>query len=259
MLIIVSIWHGHLPLPTDVRHVQPLKCISSINDSNWPDIALIPKRIVEYDEGSLTVVLVTARPEFQRLPLTLAALAYHLDRRNLSKVMLLVPPNDVSLLENFFVQERAKAWPWPVSIQADDVLIKHRYMNSYLLQMMFKLVLAQIIETEYYLILDSDCVALRPIHVNQLLYPTIRTNGQREYRAIYQGEGKSAHANWWRESEGLMQISLEQCIDTVDESSSTMGVTPSILSRTIALRTLCRLQKLYGKKETSSTTSTRQG
>ncbi|CAF4305668.1 unnamed protein product, partial [Rotaria sp. Silwood2] len=58
-------------------------------------------------------------------------------------------------------------------------------------------------------------------------------------------EPRSSHSKWWPESEQLLQIKPNTCAST-DPTSMTMGVTPLILSRSIALRTLCRLQMLYG-------------
>ena len=222
----------------------------SLGQPDWPQ----PVRTNENrwsESNQLTVVIVTARPEFQRLPVTLAALTCHLDRENLTEVILLVPPKDVTILQRFFASQQASVWPWPVSIRSDDALLRHTHTNSYRLQMLFKLFLAQMVQTEYYLILDSDCVAVWPIHVEQLLYRTTELDEQQRnrssYRAIYQIEGKLGHQGWWSESEELLQSSLQACVSTSPELSPTMGVTPSILSRTIALRTLCRLQTLYGK------------
>jgi hypothetical protein len=243
--------HLHIPWLTDVQHVQALDCIAVVDQPQWP-------RVVQSDtssrsDGHLTIVIVTARPGFKRLPLTLAALVCHLDYRQISEVMLLVPPQDVSLLEPFLTGEAAYHWPWPISIMPDDRVLKHMHIHSYRLQMMLKLVVAQLIKTEYYMILDSDCVALWPIHVEQLLWrrPTTSATSKMNHSsplflALYQIEEKSDHAEWWPESEQLLQIEPNTCISD-DPSSTTIGVTPAILSKSIAFRTLCRLQMLYGK------------
>jgi hypothetical protein len=242
----------HLPWLTSVQHVQPLQCVPVDSQPDWPRPIQSVRNSTD-DTLHLTIVIVTARPEFKRLPVTLAALVCHLNEQYLTELMFLVPPDDVAILDAFLSKTYAHLWPWPIVVQSDDSLLKHRHTHSYRLQMMFKLLLAQIISTEYYLILDSDCVAVWPIHIEQLLYRAIDVNEQdkhekqRSYRAIYQIEGKLAHEQWWLESEQLIQISLEQCTSKDPASSPTMGVTPSILSRTIALRTLCRLQKLYGR------------
>ncbi len=232
--------HLHIPWVTNVQHVQPLKCFSDANQPDWPH----PLESNDKPKDNLTVVIVTAQPDFKRLPSTLAALICHLDFRRITEVLFLVPPHDVIFLEPYLSPKQAKYYPWPIRILPDDIILKHIHTNSYRLQMMFKLFLAQIVETEYYLILDSDCLALWPIHVEQLLYSE-NTNFS-FYKALYQIEGKLGHEKWWSESEQLLQIKLEACVSTNPSSSSTMGVTPSILSRTISLRTLCRLQKLYG-------------
>ncbi|UJR15475.1 hypothetical protein I4U23_002418 [Adineta vaga] len=230
-----------LLISANVQHIQPLQCISDTNQLNWPRYAKVENK----SDYNLTVVIVTARPEFKRLPATIAALLCHLDSRRITEVMFLVPPKDVSLLQPYLSNEQAKYWPWSVSLLSDDILLKHSHTVSYRLQMMFKLFIAQIIRTEYYLILDSDCLALWPIHVEELLYKDTKSSS---FKAIVQMEDNLGHSTWWSESEELLQIKLQSCVTTNTSSIPTMGVTPSILSRTIALRTLCRLQKLYGEK-----------
>jgi len=234
--------------------VQALNCTAPVDQPQWP-------RVVQSDtssrsDGHLTIVIVTARPAFKRLPLTLAALVCHLDHRQISEVMLLVPPQDVYLLEPFLIDEEANHWPWPMSIMPDDRVLKHTHTHSYRLQMMLKLLVAQVIKTEYYMILDSDCVALWPIHVEQLLWrrPTTSTKSKLNHSspsflALYQAEEKSDHDEWWPESEQVLKIEPNTCISD-DPSLKTIGVTPAILSKSIALRALCRLQMLYGKLNT---------
>jgi len=225
----------HIPWLTDVQHVLPLTCIRDRNQSNWPRVL---SNVNSNQENRLTIVLVTARPEFKRLPLTLAALACHLDSRRIFEVIFLTPSQDVDILKPFLSNE---FWPWPLSIRSDDSLLKHIHTDSYRLQMMFKLIVAQIIQTEFYLVLDSDCVAIWPIHVEQLLYQTNRS----QIRALYQIEERNEREKWWIESEQILQIEPNTC-STNEPTSATIAVTPVILSRTIALRTLCQLQILYG-------------
>lgn len=214
--------------------------MSDANQTDWP----YPSELNDKPDSNLTVVIVTARPDFKSLPTTIISLICHLDSQRITEVLFLVPPRDVNLLKPYFSSEHSRYYPWPIRIVPDDILLTHIHTNSYRLQMMFKLLLAQIIQTEYYLILDSDCLALWPIHVEQLLYRD--SHNLSLYKALYQIEGKLGHEAWWVESEELLQIKLETCVSTNSSALDTMGVTPSILSRTIALRTLCRLQKLYG-------------
>jgi hypothetical protein len=230
----------HIPWLTDVQHVQPLKCIPFNNQHDWPS-ALQSNEHHAKQDNRLTIAIITAEPEFKRLPLTLAALACHLDSRRIYEVIFLVPPKDIYILKPFL----SNYWPWPLSIISDDRLLKHIHTDSYRLQMIFKLVLSQIIQTEYYMLLDSDCVAIWPIHVEQLLWQTNKTNLPL-FKALYQIEERSDRDKWWPESEQVLQIESNTCL-SMNSTSPTIGVTPIILSRTIALRTLCRLQNLYGK------------
>lgn len=235
----------HIPWLTHVQYIQPLKCVANDKQPEWPYVySELNDNDNKIDKENLTVVIVTARSDFKSLPSTIISLICHLDFRRIREVLFLVPPNDVHILEPYFSSKNAnKFYPWPIRIISDDILLKHIHIDSYRLQMLFKLFLAQIIQTEYYLILDSDCLAIWPIHVEQLLYNTQQNSTL--LKALYQIEDKSAHKAWWSESEELLQIKLETCISTNSSDINTMGVTPSILSRTIALRTLCRLQKLY--------------
>ncbi|CAF4127603.1 unnamed protein product, partial [Rotaria sordida] len=99
------------------------------------------------------------------------------------------------------------------------------------------------------MILDSDCVALWPIHVKQLLWQQQVSSSKIKHntpshRALYQLEERSDHAEWWPDSEQVLQIEQNTCI-TNNPSAKVVGVTPAILSKSIALMTLCRLQALY--------------
>jgi hypothetical protein len=240
----------HIPWLTDVQLAQSLNCIISFDDQHdWPSALQSDENHAKQD-NRLTIVIITAQPEFKRLPLTLAALACHLDSRRVFEVMFLIPPKDIHILEPFLSGQQAIHWPWPLSIISDDYLLKHIHTNSYRLQMIFKLVLSQIIKTEYYMLLDSDCVAIWPIHIEQLLWQSDLIKHQNKslplFKALYQIEERSDRDKWWPESEQLLQIEPDTCVSD-DPTSATIGVTPIILSRTIALRTLCRLQTLYGK------------
>lgn len=241
--------HLHVPWLTNVRHVQPLRCIPAVDQHGWPMPVQSNEKNAPQD-NRLTIVLITARPEFNRLPLTLAALACHLDSRRLFEVIFLTPPEDIVLLRPYLSGSPADRWPWPLSIVSDDRLLKHTHTDSYRLQMIFKLIVAQMISTEYYMLLDSDCVALWPIHVEQLLWSakkkTERSRSGPSFKALYQREERADREKWWPESEEILQIQPNTCVSN-EPTSTTIGVTPIILSRTLALRTLCRLQTLYGR------------
>ncbi|CAF0983449.1 unnamed protein product [Rotaria sordida] len=108
------------------------------------------------------------------------------------------------------------------------------------------------------MILDSDCVALWPIHVKQLLWQqqvstSKMKNNTPSHQALYQLEERSDHAEWWPESEQVLRIEQNSCA-TNDPSAKAIGVTPAILSKSIALMALCRLQTLYGKSLDATTT-----
>jgi len=87
-------------------------------------------------------------------------------------------------------------------------------------------------------------------------------------RALYQIEPRRLHSDWWLASEVMLGVSQwprnahrpsfrskhawtppelqAACWPSLDHTP-TFGATPAILSRHIALRTLCRLQYLHGE------------
>jgi len=110
--------------------------------------------------------------------------------------------------------------------------------TGYRIQMLLKLAVARLIQTDFYITLDQDVFASRTTSMEDLI---------RDGKAIYQGEGQGEgglgrtqhHASWWRDSEKLLQC--EGC----HEGKPTIGVTPAILSRTIALAVAQEVESLY--------------
>ncbi|CAF0885467.1 unnamed protein product [Rotaria sordida] len=138
----------------------------------------------------------------------------------------------------------------------DDNLLKHSHTHSYRLQMMFKLVVAQVMKTEYYMILDSDCVALWPIHVKQLLWQqqvstSKMKNNTPSHQALYQLEERSDHAEWWPESE---QAGLQWRQKEINNGNGT-----PIIDLSASLSTIHRSLDATTTHSTASTNSKSDG
>ncbi len=68
-------------------------------------------------------------------------------------------------------------------------------------------------------------------------------------RATYNKQSYAEGANWFESSADALQLTKSPCMDrarTQDPESLTFGITPAILSRTVALKTIERLVSLYG-------------
>ncbi|WP_414623152.1 DUF6492 family protein [Calothrix sp. CCY 0018] len=92
---------------------------------------------------------------------------------------------------------------------------KHYY--NYRKQMLIKIGIAKIIETEFFLTLDSDIICLQEITSESLIV---------DGKALMDYEEKSLHHAWWESSAEVLSTPVETNIPGI-------SVTPSILSRTI--------------------------
>lgn len=88
---------------------------------------------------------------------------------------------------------------------------------AYRKQMLIKIGAAQLVESDFFLTLDSDIICLQKITPEQLIV---------EGKALLNYEDKKLHPDWWQASAEVLSAPL-------DYSSPGMGVTPAILSRTI--------------------------
>jgi hypothetical protein len=99
-------------------------------------------------------------------------------------------------------------------------------IDGWQIQQVIKLSIAERIETDFYLTLDSDVVCIRP-----LCYEDIVRNG----RAITNIEEDDVHPNWYKNAERILGFS---------RSGLTHGVTPAILNKLAVLE----LQKFLADK-----------
>lgn len=103
--------------------------------------------------------------------------------------------------------------------------------NNYRKQMLIKLGIAKIIETEFFLTLDSDIICLQKIHPELLI-----VNG----KALMDSDDKNYFPGWWESSAEVLSTSAELDIPG-------MAVTPAILSRTICKYLIAEVEDKYQK------------
>jgi hypothetical protein len=93
------------------------------------------------------------------------------------------------------------------------------------IQQLIKLAIAQRVETDFYLTLDSDVLCVRPVHYDDLIL---------EARAITGSTEEDEHPGWYKDAERLLGL---------HRSGFSHGVTPAILSKHAVLE----LQRYLGK------------
>jgi Family of unknown function (DUF6492) len=98
-------------------------------------------------------------------------------------------------------------------------------------QQILKLAIAPLIETEWYLIIDSDVICIRQVHYTDLIQGG---------RAIWQKEPASLHLNWWRGSENILQVPTAVCPDEL-----VIGVTPELMHAESVIQLICRIHEIY--------------
>ena len=82
--------------------------------------------------------------------------------------------------------------------------------------------------TPYYMTLDADVIATRPLATRHFF--------SADGRAIYVDEPQSAHPHWWQGSANTLLMPLPE--------QATFGVTPALLSTPGSLMVLARLRAL---------------
>lgn len=117
---------------------------------------------------------------------------------------------------------------------------------NYRVQMLLKIAVATLVQTEYYLTLDCDVLAVQPITFDALV-----PGG----RGLVQGEPfpyeQRHEPGWWHAAE--VALRARGCLtpaegggDSAPLGGASIGVTPAVLSRALALRTMARLEEVHG-------------
>ena len=106
-------------------------------------------------------------------------------------------------------------------------------------QQILKLAIALLIETEWYLIIDSDVICTRQVDYTDLIQGG---------RAIWQKEQASEHLSWWRGSENVLQMPTAVCPD-----EPVFGVTPALMHTESVTQLICRIHEIYSGSDWSVT------
>jgi hypothetical protein len=224
--------------------------------------------------GAITLVLLTAQPEWRRLPLHLTALNIFMEPEHVYEFLIVTTPSLFpEVIE--FLRRYESLFRVPIRVVNDGDLIEHSNAWGYYIQMILKMIISTQIKTRFYLVLDTDITMSWPANIRQWIHRADGTDTTQPagapmqhsdfVRAAYQEEPRRVHPDWWETTEfalGLQTFSTRSdilqptrdlpgreapCL-SADPATPTFGVTPALLSTHISQRVLCRLQHLYGSK-----------
>lgn len=252
---------AHAGLVMDDGTVVPVK------QSARHEVAL-PERATLLAERQLTLVLLANAEDkegFPRLESSLEALAAFAQPSSIAELLLVTPATQRATFEAHPTLGRL---PFAWRLVDDGGLLSQssayfkRYTPKrewaerggrgvgYRLQMLLKLAAAAVVSTEFYITLDCDVVLAQP-----LSFASVVSDG----RALVQGEpwpyARRHDIGWWAAADRLLRAG--GCIvqhAAGDQQGgawertlrgATIGVTPAVLSRSMALRTMARIEEVH--------------
>jgi hypothetical protein len=156
---------------------------------------------------------------------------------------------DLAVLQHFFI----------VASQEDIAVIKVELLESYpefpfvfvvenelcpsiaggpgwTKQMILKIAVANLVQTDCYLTLDTDVFLTRPLGAEDILV---------DGKLSYQKEAPGSHRSWWESSSHVLQVEP----DLVLKKSRVMGVTPEYLVTEVSRKLQGEIETLHGTKD----------
>ena len=143
----------------------------------------------------------------------------HFGLRPLFSEWLIVIPG----AERVAIERHARAWEdFPIRFVIEDQYLevfkrfsKLHQVRNWHRQQLIKLMCAEFVKNDYFLVLDPDIFAVKPVRHSDLI-----VGG----RALVEADRRDWHADWWQDSADLLGV--EPNLDRPG-----MGVTPALLSR----------------------------
>ncbi|WNO11320.1 DUF6492 family protein [Teredinibacter sp. KSP-S5-2] len=149
------------------------------------------------------------------------------------KIFVICP--SIDLLELNVLSER---WPeLSIEVVDENVLIGHLrmkgFVDGWVLQQIIKLKAHELVETDFYLTFDGDCLCIRNMGYEDLV---------NDNKALIQLEDKKIHSQWWKGAAEVLDYPL-------DFNKIGMSVTPAILSRDVVKGLINELSLKYASWE----------
>jgi L-rhamnose mutarotase len=159
----------------------------------------------------------------------------HFGLRSLISEWLIVIPGS----EEEYIRRHARAWSdFPIRFVVEDEYLavfkrfsKLHEVRGWHRQQIIKLFCAERVQNDYFLVLDPDVFAVKPMRYEELVLGG---------RAIVEEDRREWHADWWTSSAELLGVEprLEQ---------PGMGVTPAILSREVCRGLTAHIEQRHAK------------
>lgn len=151
-----------------------------------------------------------------------------------SEVIIVIPGT-----EQDYIRAYSEAWSdFPIRfIVEDDYLDKFKQftklheVRSWHRQQIIKLFCAQLVQNEFFLVLDPDVFAVKSFRYSDVIV---------DQRAIIESDHREWHKDWWHSSASLLGVE-----PNLDRPS--IGVTPTILSRDGCIALTQFISERYGK------------
>eukprot|EP00520_Triparma_pacifica_P012352 CAMPEP_0118647660 /NCGR_PEP_ID=MMETSP0785-20121206/8731_1 /TAXON_ID=91992 /ORGANISM="Bolidomonas pacifica, Strain CCMP 1866" /LENGTH=392 /DNA_ID=CAMNT_0006539781 /DNA_START=80 /DNA_END=1255 /DNA_ORIENTATION=+ len=198
------------------------------------------KRIVEETGEGVTMVLTLTRDDLDRSNILFRTLStFLLGGGGIKRFVAVVPDPQVEKIRDNL----------PRTLGGDEVQVDVvgegtlfvNYSNEwdkYALQMSIKLLVANIVETDFYVTLDADVVTVGSVGLEDFV---------REGRGNWVMEERNTHPNWWEGSGTLVGLPVDVNDEALmgDEKMG-IGVTPAVMSTAGAMMAVGRIKAVAG-------------
>lgn len=224
---------ARLPLFTDPAisfptHMDPFNLANGVGSAPGP-------------ASAMTLVLVASADDIDHATLLVTSLRKFLVARGVHEMLIVAPDSDVPVFATL-----ASALPVRGRVLPDSHLLALPVLPSrsalfpgYATQMLLKLLVARLVHTEFYLVLDTDVLLAGELSVARDL---VREGN----KTLFEPEPRSVHAGWWAGSLATLQLDDDGSCIPRSLDAPLFGATPAVLSRTIASRVVRSLQRVYG-------------
>ena len=156
---------------------------------------------------------------------------------------------DLSILKDFFLVASQKdiqtikddlllSYPeFPfVFVDEDELCPSIRGAAGWTKQMILKLAVANLIETDYYLTLDTDVFLTKSLSEADIL---------QDGKLAYQKENPNTHNKWWKSSARVLNVQADRVLG----NESAMGVTPEYLVTKVCRGLQREIESLHGTND----------
>eukprot|EP01062_Namystynia_karyoxenos_P017808 TRINITY_DN16590_c0_g1_i1.p1 TRINITY_DN16590_c0_g1~~TRINITY_DN16590_c0_g1_i1.p1 ORF type:complete len:572 (+),score=74.56 TRINITY_DN16590_c0_g1_i1:87-1718(+) len=219
--------------------------------------ALLPEAGLRKDTISFVLCTTAGDKEgFLRVPTLLASLVRFVEPASAEVLVLVVPRRDRDAVSSMMASSLRALRPAPFSLRFvhdEDILSSAQSVYaallpegertakggrgaSYRTQMLLKLGVAQFINTSFYVTLDADVFLKRPLSLSDVV-----PGG----KGLVQGrEGSRHRLSWWKAA-GQIVHDTERCGRRLGWMQTQIGVTPAVLSTSLARAILGEVERLY--------------